>query len=165
MFATVVALLALRGLLAQGHPVGKFSNVTEKSKSAAEISATKDFIIATANLLNELHRHNLTDKTKIITITKNFISTTESFVNKINGDISTDNIANVTPLPVTISPETLPIPQRQVVLFPAVSQVPAGETTLQRSEKIIRAVLSSALRKMTKGEIRSRMGQKLADEL
>ena len=164
MFATVVALLALRGLLAQGHPVGKFSNVTEKSKSAAEISATKDFIIATANLLNELHRHNLTDKTKIITITKNFISTTESFVNKINGDISTDNIANVTPLPVTISPETLPIPQRQVVLFPAVSQVPAGET-LQRSEKIIRAVLSSALRKMTKGEIRSRMGQKLADEL
>ena len=131
--------------------MGKLPGVTEKSK----ISATEDFILETTNILNNLQGHNLTVKTKIIALANNFVSTTETFLNKMNRGISTDKIANVTPPPVTISPETLPIPQRQVVTFPAVSKVPAGETTLQRSEKIIRAVLSSALRKMTKGEIRT----------
>ena len=128
MLATVVALFALHGLLAEGLPVGKFPKVSEKSK----ISATKDFILETTNLLNDLQGHNLTDKTKIIIIADNFVSTTETFLHKMNGDISTDKIANVTPPPVTITPETLPIPQRQVVTFPAVSKVPAAETTLQR---------------------------------
>ena len=131
--------------------MGKLPGVTEKSK----ISATEDFILETTNILNNLQGHNLTVKTKIIALANNFVSTTETFLNKMNRGISTDKIVNVTPPPVTISPETLPIPQRQVVTFPAVSKVPAGETTLQRSEKIIRAVLSSALRKMTKGEIRT----------
>ena len=131
--------------------MGKLPGVTEKSK----ISATEDFILETTNILNNLQGHNLTVKTKIIALANNFVSTTETFLNKMNRGISTDKIANVTPPPVTISPETLPIPQRQVVTFPAVSKVPAGETTLQRSEKIIRTVLSSALRKMTKGEIRT----------
>ena len=150
MLATVVALFALHGLLAEGLPVGKLPGVTEKSK----ILATEDFILETTNILNNLQRHNLTVKTKIIALANNFVSTTETFLNKMNRGISTDKIVNVTPPPVTISPETLPIPQRQVVTFPAV-QGPCRGTTLQRSEKIIRAVLSSALRKMTKGEIRT----------
>ena len=54
MFATVVALFALRGLFAQGLPVGKFPNVsvTEKNKTTVENLAMKDFIIKFLGLLN-----------------------------------------------------------------------------------------------------------------
>ena len=162
MIATVVAVFALGGLLAQGLPVGKSPNVsvTEKNKTTVEISATKDFIITTTSLLNDLHGHNITDKNKTITFTKNFIEAIE----KLHRDIRTAQIAPSSQPPPTqysravsvhVSPEPLPTPQMQVATFPAVRQVPEGETTLQQSEKIIRAVLSSALRKMTKGEIRS----------
>ena len=105
--------------------MGKFPDVTEKSK----ISATEDFILETTNILNNLQGHNLTVKTKIIALANNFVSTTETFLNKMNRGISTDKIVNVTTPPATISPETLPIPQRQVVTFPAVQGPCRGNYT------------------------------------
>ena len=98
MIATVVAVFALGGLLAQGLPVGKSPNVsvTEKNKTTVEISATKDFIITTTSLLNDLHGHNITDKNKN-TFTKNFIKATENFIEKLHRDIRTVQIAPSSP--------------------------------------------------------------------
>ena len=149
--------------LPKGFQWESFQTVTEKNKTTVEISATKSFIITTTSLLNDLHGHNITDKNKN-TLTKNFIEATENFIEKLHRDIRTVQIAPSSPLPpiqysraisVHVSPEPLPNPQMQVATFPAVRQVYEGETILQWSKKIIRAVLSSALRKMTKGEIRS----------
>ena len=137
MIATVEAVFALGGLLAQGLPIRKFPNVsvTEKNKTTVEISAMKDFIITTTSLLNKLHRHNIKDKNKTITFTKNFIEATETFIKKLHKDIRTVQMAPLPP-PRTLALPPSPCTQYSRAVTVHVSSEPLPTPQMQGSQAV-----------------------------